>query len=180
MHNPPWKVDKGAGGCKQQTTEGGGLSCTRKVAGIRRWLMNRRGCVKSYLDWLSGEKLFPCKHLASCPNKKFRHRTIKESTRVEALKALAHSPSCLLLQVEEFKSQGNISYTFNPACAVLQQLAETRFSICEVLPSPPFPLLFLTQQQTTLLTKRKYPHQSEEKQPQRQEMKTLNVAAQKA
>lgn len=79
--------------------------------------MNRRGCVKSYLDSLSGEQLFPCKHLASCPNKKFR--TIKESTWVEALKAWAHSLPCQLLQVAEFKSQGNISDTFNPECAEL-------------------------------------------------------------
>lgn len=79
--------------------------------------MNRRGCVKSYLDCLYGEQLFPYKHLASCPNKKFRHRTITESTRVEAFKAWAHSLPCQLLQVAEFKSQGNISHTFNPACA---------------------------------------------------------------
>lgn len=79
--------------------------------------MNRRGCVKSYLDCLSGEQLFPCKHLASCPNKTFRHRTIKESTRVEAFKAWAHSLPCQLLQVAEFKSRGNISCMFNPACA---------------------------------------------------------------
>lgn len=36
-----------------------------------------------------------------------------------------------------------------------KQPAETLFSICEVLPSPPFPPLFLTQQHSTLLDKGK-------------------------
>lgn len=36
-----------------------------------------------------------------------------------------------------------------------KQPAETPFSICEVFPSPPFPPLFLTQQQSTLLDKGK-------------------------
>lgn len=93
------------------------LLCREDVAGGKRQLTNRRGCIKSYLDRLSGEQLFPYKHLASCPNKKFRHGTIMESTWVDVFKARAHSLPCQLLQVAEFRSWGNMNHTFNPAHA---------------------------------------------------------------
>lgn len=117
--------------------------------------MNRRGCVKSSLDRLSGEQLLPCKHLASCPNKKFRHSTSKESTR-RSNQGMG-SFTTPRLQVAQFKNQGNISHTFNPVCAgaVAKSCRNTPFFIWdEGLPRPPFSCC-LTQQQSIFLDKGK-------------------------
>lgn len=137
--------------------------------------MNRRGCIKSSLDRLSGEQLLPCKHLASCPNKKFRHSTSKESTR-RSNQGMG-SFTTPWLQVAQFKSQGNISHSLNPACAdaMANSCRNTSFFIGgEGLPRPPFPYC-LTQQQSILLDKAKEEISSSEQGAKKR--KNLNVAA---